>query len=85
MWDLKYDTNELIYKTETDSQTQKNNLCLPKGKGGGGEINQKFGNNIYTLLYIKQLNNKDLLCSTGNYTQYFVMTYMEKEYEKEYI
>ena len=21
MWDLKYDTNELIYKTETDSQT----------------------------------------------------------------
>ena len=20
-WDLKYDTNELIYKTETDSQT----------------------------------------------------------------
>ena len=21
MWDLKYDPNELIYKTETDSQT----------------------------------------------------------------
>ena len=21
MWDLKYDTNELIYETETDSQT----------------------------------------------------------------
>ena len=21
MWDLKYDTNELIYKTETNSQT----------------------------------------------------------------
>ena len=27
------DINELIYKTETDSQTQKTNL--PKGKGGG--------------------------------------------------
>ena len=27
------DTNELIYKTETDSQTQKTNLWLPKGKG----------------------------------------------------
>ena len=26
------DTNELIYKTETDSQTQKTNLQLPKGK-----------------------------------------------------
>ena len=23
MWNLKYDTNELIYKTETDSQTQR--------------------------------------------------------------
>ena len=33
MWNLKYDTNELIYKTETDSQTWKTNLWLPKGKG----------------------------------------------------
>ena len=28
------DTNELIYKIETDSQTQKMNLLLPGGKGG---------------------------------------------------
>ena len=33
MWNLKYDTNEFTYKTETDSQTQKTNLWLPKGKG----------------------------------------------------
>ena len=32
----KKDTNELIYKTEIDSQTQKTNLWLPKGKGEGG-------------------------------------------------
>ena len=32
---LKNDTNELIYKTEIDSQTQKANLWLPKGKSGG--------------------------------------------------
>ena len=32
MWDLKYDTSELIYKTETYSQTQKTSLQLPKGK-----------------------------------------------------
>ena len=30
----KSDTNELIYKTETDSQTSKMNLWLPKGKCG---------------------------------------------------
>ena len=35
MWNLKYGTNELVYKTETGSQTQKTNLWLPKGKGGG--------------------------------------------------
>ena len=32
----KNDTKELIYKTEIDSQTQKANLWLPKGKVGGG-------------------------------------------------
>ena len=34
MWNLKYDTNELIYETETDSQTQRTDLWLP---GGGLE------------------------------------------------
>ena len=37
MWNLKNDTNELIYRIETDSQTQKTNLRLPKGKDGGRE------------------------------------------------
>ena len=32
MWNLKHDTNELIYKTETDSQTQRIDL-LPRGRG----------------------------------------------------
>ena len=35
MWNLKYDTNELIYKTERDSQTQRRDLWLP-GVGLGG-------------------------------------------------
>ena len=42
MYDITYmqnlkknDTNELIYKTETDSQTQRTNLWLPGGNGGG--------------------------------------------------
>ena len=38
MWNLKNSTNELIYKTETDSQVVKskqNKLQLPKGKRGG--------------------------------------------------
>ena len=31
----------------------------------------------YKLLYIKQINNKDLLYNTGNYIQY--LKYKEKE------
>ena len=49
MWSLKNDTNELIYKT--DSQREKTNLWLPKGKGG--RINLEFGVKRYILLYIK--------------------------------
>ena len=37
MWNLKKKKkksyNELIYKAETDFQSQKTNLWLPKGKG----------------------------------------------------
>ena len=40
---------------------------------------------MYTLRYIKQITNKDLLYSTGNSTQYSVINYMGKESEKERI
>ena len=33
MWNLKYDTNEPIYKTEADSQIQRTGLWLPRGRG----------------------------------------------------
>ena len=33
MWNLKYDTNEQIYKIETDSQTERTDLWLPMGRG----------------------------------------------------
>ena len=46
------DTNEFIYKTEIDSQTLETNLWLPKGKARG-EINEEFGINRYTILYVK--------------------------------
>ena len=49
----KNDTNEFIYKTETDSQTERFNLWLPKGMWRWGKINQEFGINRYTLLYMR--------------------------------
>ena len=41
-----------------------------------GVINWEVGIDTYTSLYIKYITNKDLLYSTGNYTQDSVMTYL---------
>ena len=51
--------------------------------GWEGGINQEFEIKIYTLLYIKQITNKDLLYSTGNYAQYIIIIYKGKESEKD--
>jgi len=48
---------------------------MPKGKGGWGRDNWEAGINIYILLYIKYITNKDLLYDTGNYIQYFLITF----------
>ena len=46
---------------------KKSKLMVTGGKEGGG-INWEIGMDIYTLLYMKQISNKDLLYSTGNST-----------------
>ena len=35
MWNLKCDTNELTYETDTDSQTQRTDMWLPRGRAVG--------------------------------------------------
>ena len=50
----------------------------------GEGIVREFGKVLYTLLYLKWITCKDLLYSTGSYIQYLVITYNEKEYEREY-
>ena len=42
-------------------------------KGGREGINEEYGINIHAPLNIKQENNKDLLYSTGNYTQNLII------------
>ena len=84
MWNLKKkDTNELTLKTETDSQTSKTNLGLPKGKRGRDESGVRI--DIHTVLYTKEIINKVLPYSTGKSTKKSVITYMGKESEKEWI
>ena len=75
MWNLKHNINDYICKTETDSQIQKINQQLPKGRGKGGGAKQGYGIKRYKLLCIKQISNKDILYSTGNYSHYLIITF----------
>ena len=52
-------------------------LGYQRGEGlGEGQIKSLgLADRKYKLLYIKQINNKNLLYNTGNYIQCFVITY----------
>ena len=72
-------SEELIYKTETDTRTQKANMFT---KAGGREHIWSLGlidTHQYTVY------KKDLLNRPGNHIQYLVITSNGKESEKEYI
>ena len=71
MRNLKYDRNELIYKTEQESQTQKTYVWLPKGKGGKDKSGG-WAEHTHTTTH-KTDNPQDLIYSTGN-SQYSVIT-----------
>ena len=55
------------------------------GGKGGDRIVRKFGVDMYTLLYLKWITNKDLLYSTGNSVQCYVLAWMGGEFEGEWI
>ena len=79
MWNLKYDSNKSTYETETDSQTQRTSLWLPRD---WGRMKWEVGVSRWKQFHIKWINNKVILYSTGNCIQYPVINYNGKEHEK---
>ena len=75
----KYGTNELIYNRNRVTDVE-NKPMVTKGEREGNKLGD--WDDISTLLYIKQITNKNLLYSTGNSTQYSVMTYIRMESKK---
>ena len=81
----KYGTNELIYKTETDSDIE-NRLVVAKGVGAGRGMDWEFGVSRCKLLHLEWIDNKVLMYSTGNYIQSPGISHNGKEYtERMYI
>ena len=49
---------------------------VARGKDSRERIVREFGMGMYTLLYLKWITNKDLLCSIGNSAQCYVAAWM---------
>ena len=64
MWNLKQGTNELIYKIE--HRCRKQIYSYQSERGGGS--NWEIWADIYTLPYMKEITNKDLLYRWGKCT-----------------
>ena len=61
------------------------NLWLLGGRGWREGIVWEFGMDMYTLLYLKWIANKDLLYSTGNSAQCHVAAWIGGEFGEEWI
>ena len=57
--------------------------CRKKLIAKGEGIRWETEIDIYTLLYVMQITNKDLPQSTGDSTQYSVIAYLGQEFLKE--
>ena len=64
------------YIKHKQTQTQKTNLWLAKGKAEGeGQMRVVGLTDTHSNLYIKQISNQNILYSTENYTHYLIITY----------
>ena len=61
MWNLKYGTNEPIYKTEIDSETE-NRLVAAKWERGGSGLDWEFVVSRCRLLHLEWISNEAPCC-----------------------
>ena len=65
MWNLENGTDEPVCRAEIETQKQRKNVWTPReesGRGdGGGVMNWEIGTDMYTLMCIKWITNKNLL------------------------
>ena len=67
-----------------DSQTQRMISWFPGGKWEEGTV-REFGTDMYTLLHLKWITNKDLLYSPWNSAQCYVPAWMGGEFGGDWI
>ena len=82
VWNQKYGANEPIYKTETDSQTQRTDLWLPRGMGGRERNGLGvWGWQMQTTAF-RMDNQQGPTVQHREYIQYPVVNHNGKEYKR---
>ena len=71
--------NLLTKQKEVHRLRKRTNGCCAEG------TIREFGLDMYTLLYLSWITNKDLLYSAGNSAQYYVAAWMGGEFGGEWI
>ena len=66
MWNLENGTDELVCRAEIETQMQRTNVWTlsggkQQGSGGGGGMNWEIVIDMYTVMCIKWMTNKNLL------------------------
>ena len=74
MWNLNYGTDRPIYRTETDFQTWRADLWLPRGRGREWDELGVWVSRC-KLLHLEWISNEVPLYSTGNYIQSLVIVH----------
>ena len=82
MWNLKKIIQMNLFTKQKQIRSLKERTYGYQRGRVGGKV-REFGIDMYTLLYLKQIINKDLLYSTGNSAQYSVTTQLGKEFKNE--
>ena len=79
MWNPKRHDTDNIQNRLTDLREQTYYGCQ------GEETVREFGTDMYTLLYLKWITNKELLYGAWNYAQCSMAAYLGGEFEVEWI
>ena len=74
---------DLLTKQKKRLKDLENELIGGKGQEEG--IIKEFGLEMYILLYLKQIANKDLPSSTRNSAQCYVVAWMGRKFGGEWI
>ena len=74
----------LLTKQKETHRLKRTNLWFWAGDWREGEgIVREFGMDLYTVLYLKWITNKDLLYSTWNFAQCYVAACVGGEFGEE--